>query len=397
LPLVAIAVRIAVLTARPLSSPVDYDDDIIDHPPRDARQRDDDDDDDDNDDDDDDDAPPPEPLDVVAFCAEKCRYVPAMCTSNNIPRKTLASRTDVRESIDVDQGRRLLGRHGARPRAGHADAQTQSRHVEARELGGEEGEGEEEGGGGPKPTNATTTAGEEEEGVGVAVRCEDVPSSYESPMMFPEEFEFVVKLLANSKPDTYLEWGTGMSTSFYPLLASGTVIAIDGYPPWCRKVGSEPRVRCMAEHEGRLRFHCPERVGADGRTRLDLRAVGKLPPNTSDEDVKMDMGIYVNSVAHAAVDAGVGKFDAALVDGRYRMQCALRLLPYLNDDSVLIMHDFWVRLKAYEVVLDYYYVIGYARSVVALKKKRSVLSNEEELIVYEKYMTRDHLTWTDLA
>jgi hypothetical protein len=358
LPLVAIAVRIAVLTARPLSSPVDYDDDIIDHPPRDARQRDDDDDDDDNDDDDDDDAPPPEPLDVVAFCAEKCRYVPAMCTSNNMyleklshPAPTCANRsTSIKDDVywaDTERGRVPGTLTPKRNRDTSRLVNWAARKARARRRGG----------GGPKPTNATTTAGEEEEGAGVAVRCEDVPSSYESPMMFPEEFEFVVKLLANSKPDTYLEWGTGMSTSFYPLLASGTVIAIDGYPPWCRKVGSEPRVRCMAEHEGRLRFHCPERVGADGRTRLDLRAVGKLPPNTSDEDVKMDMGIYVNSVAHAAVDAGVGKFDAALVDGRYRMQCALRLLPYLNDDSVLIMHDFWVRLKAYEVVLDYYYVV----------------------------------------
>ena len=44
--------------------------------------------------------------------------------------------------------------------------------------------------------------------------------------------EFIVKLFANAKPATYLEWGTGTSTSFYPLLASGSVYAIDGYPPW---------------------------------------------------------------------------------------------------------------------------------------------------------------------
>eukprot|EP00956_Cyclotella_meneghiniana_P015010 scaffold22743_cov41-Cyclotella_meneghiniana.AAC.1 len=63
-------------------------------------------------------------------------------------------------------------------------------------------------------------------------KCEEAPSSHTEPMMFPEEFEFIVKLFANAKPTTYLEWGTGTSTSFYPLLASGSVYAIDGYPPW---------------------------------------------------------------------------------------------------------------------------------------------------------------------
>lgn len=62
--------------------------------------------------------------------------------------------------------------------------------------------------------------------------CEDVPSQNNQPMMFPEEFEFITKLMANRKPETYLEWGCGTSTSFYPLLASGKVVAIDGYPPW---------------------------------------------------------------------------------------------------------------------------------------------------------------------
>ena len=26
--------------------------------------------------------PPPEPLDIIEFCAEKCRYIPEMCTEN---------------------------------------------------------------------------------------------------------------------------------------------------------------------------------------------------------------------------------------------------------------------------------------------------------------------------
>jgi hypothetical protein len=59
------------------------------------------------------------------------------------------------------------------------------------------------------------------------------------------------------------------------------------------------------------------------------------------------------------------------------------------------MHDFWLRFGAYKDVLDYYYVIGYARSVVALKKKPD-LAAEVELNAYKKYMNRESLTWNDI-
>jgi hypothetical protein len=63
------------------------------------------------------------------------------------------------------------------------------------------------------------------------ISCEDrLTPDNTSPMMFPEEFEMVIKTLAQHRPATYLEWGSGKSTSFYPLLASGKVAVIDGYP-----------------------------------------------------------------------------------------------------------------------------------------------------------------------
>lgn len=225
-----------------------------------------------------------------------------------------------------------------------------------------------------------------------------MPTSNTGPMMFPEEFEFITKLMANLQPKTYLEWGCGTSTSFYPLMASDTVVAIDGYPPWCKQVGEEPRVKCMIEEERRLRFHCPRLLAADGVTELRLLGVGKIPKAASDADVESAMDIYVNSVSRSTSETNVTKFDAALVDGRFRVQCALKLLPYLDPDSVVLIHDFWVRINAYGVVLEYYDVIGYARSVVALKKKTGLFETlEEESNVYKKYMKREFLTWLDIG
>ena len=196
------------------------------------------------------------------------------------------------------------------------------------------------------------------------------------------------------QPETYLEWGWGMSTSFYPLLATRTVIAIDGFPPWCEQVGNEPRVKCMRD-EDKLHFFCPELVGVDGEPVEMTQPVGKLNMNTADKDVENVMDIYVNSVTVAMDKANVTKLDVALVDGRFRVQCALKLLPYLHSDSVLLMHDFWIRYNFFKDVLKYYDVIGYARSAVAFKKKTG-LGKDVEWNVYKSYMKRESLDWNDI-
>lgn len=103
--------------------------------------------------------------------------------------------------------------------------------------------------------------------------------------MFAKKFEFIVKLMANLKPKSYLEWGCGASTSFYPLLASENAISIDGYPPWCKKIEEEPRVKCMVQQERRLQFYCPAMVGEDG-TSMNLKEMGKIPRTASDADVE---------------------------------------------------------------------------------------------------------------
>ena len=56
---------------------------------------------------------------------------------------------------------------------------------------------------------------------------------------------------------------------------------------------------------------------------------------------------------------------------RYRVVVALKLLNHLKPDSVLFFHDFWARYKAYKRVLDFYDVIGYARSLAVLRPKNS--------------------------
>lgn len=329
---------------------------------------------------------PPEPLDSISFCAEKCRYVPEMC-SQNLHRDRLSLPAPLCRNysltVEDDVYWADFSNNNGRGICNERHAKTVELVLWAAARARERRERQQK-----QQQSATSYLGP---------HCEDIPTENTSPMMWPEEFEFITKLMANAKPRTYLEWGCGTSTSFYPLLASGQVIAIDGYPPWCQQVAAEPRVKCMVKEEKHLKFYCPELVGADGITKLNLLEVGKIPVSTADEDIEAAMRIYVDtSFMGAVAETNVEVLDVALVDGRFRLQCALKLLPYFGPNSILLLHDFWVRQNAYKIVLEYYYVVGYARSVVALKKKDTA-SVELERTIYERYMNKEYLTWFDIA
>lgn len=67
------------------------------------------------------------------------------------------------------------------------------------------------------------------------------------------------------------------------------------------------------------------------------------------------------------------KYDAVLIDGRARAQCAERVLDYLNPGAVVFIHDFWQRPQ-YHSVLEFYTEIAsvkYGQSLVVLKKKEN--------------------------
>eukprot|EP00178_Gracilaria_changii_P016279 TRINITY_DN461_c0_g1_i3.p1 TRINITY_DN461_c0_g1~~TRINITY_DN461_c0_g1_i3.p1 ORF type:complete len:441 (-),score=61.58 TRINITY_DN461_c0_g1_i3:3940-5262(-) len=48
------------------------------------------------------------------------------------------------------------------------------------------------------------------------------------------------------------------------------------------------------------------------------------------------------------------RFDKVLIDGRARLACALKILPYLSDESVVFIHDFYTRVDHYSQVLQFY-------------------------------------------
>ena len=61
------------------------------------------------------------------------------------------------------------------------------------------------------------------------------------------------------------------------------------------------------------------------------------------------------------------KFDLVLIDGRARPQCAEKVIPYLSDDAVVFIHDFWKRP-------DYSWVLNLYDEVESIKNGQSIVA-----------------------
>lgn len=63
----------------------------------------------------------------------------------------------------------------------------------------------------------------------------------------------------------------------------------------------------------------------------------------------------------------ISKIDLILIDGRFRVSCALRIFPLINSDAIICFDDF--DRKYYHIVLDYYDIIEKTGRMVILKRK----------------------------
>ncbi len=69
---------------------------------------------------------------------------------------------------------------------------------------------------------------------------------------------------------------------------------------------------------------------------------------------------------------GASRSDVVLVDGRFRVACALSwLLHGGNKDAVVIVHDFLNR-PWYNKILEYFDIVESADTLVVLRRKNSV-------------------------
>ncbi len=153
-----------------------------------------------------------------------------------------------------------------------------------------------------------------------------------------DERNLVSKYLGYNK--TMLEWGAGGSTLFFSKYVK-KYISIEHDEGWYNEVKAK--------------------IGDN----VELHHVPNNLPRTIPTD-PVQFEDYINYV-----DVLNKKFDLVLVDGRARPQCAEKVIPYLTDDAVVFIHDFWERPE-YSWVLNLYDEIESVKkgqTIVSLRKK----------------------------
>ena len=164
-----------------------------------------------------------------------------------------------------------------------------------------------------------------------------------TPWMSSQEIQLIESFL---KPNmTMLEWGSGGSTVTFSKKVS-KYYSIEHVKDWYSKVDKELD-----------NLNLKSKV-----TNVLIEPDYPRTIPTKYEEFKT----YIEYVDQLNI-----KFDAVLIDGRARAQCAERVLGYLNPGAVVFIHDFWQRPQ-YHSVLEYYKEVSsvkYGQSLVVLKKK----------------------------
>jgi hypothetical protein len=159
-----------------------------------------------------------------------------------------------------------------------------------------------------------------------------------------------------SKATSLVEFGSGGST----LLAVGSqslrrIWSVECDPVWIAKLRGL-RAVTRAEHDARLHLiHADIGPTGDYGVPLDEAARTRWPD--------YHQGVWRDPTTAAA--------DLVLVDGRFRVACALEALARCQPHTILLFHDFWSRTP-YHPVLAFTDWLGSCDSLAILRRKASI-------------------------
>lgn len=158
------------------------------------------------------------------------------------------------------------------------------------------------------------------------------PVALARPAMHPDELAMISAIMARSH--YMLEFGAGGSTTLALKLGLSRVIAVESDCAWIDRLRSD---------------EAAARALSDGRLQLLHADIGPI----SALGAPADRGATKKWPGYAArpwscVDLDL--LDLVLIDGRFRVACALQALLHARPNTFIAIHDFWNR-PAYHSVL----------------------------------------------
>lgn len=74
--------------------------------------------------------------------------------------------------------------------------------------------------------------------------------------------------------------------------------------------------------------------------------------------------------------------DVLLIDGRFRVACALKAHGWLSDTATLVFDDFWIRPQ-YHLILEFYTLLERIDTIAVLRRKTDIHVPIELIKTYE--------------
>jgi hypothetical protein len=159
---------------------------------------------------------------------------------------------------------------------------------------------------------------------------------------------------------SYLEFGSGGSTLLASKYVKGQIISIESDTEWFNKLSKQ----------------------FEGNSNIKLQLVDLLckpmtwghPSANCPESRKREYSQMVKNFDLSDV-------NLVLIDGRFRVACALHIHSLISNDTDVLFDDFEDRLEHYSIVLNYYDVITRVDRMIHLRRKDVLIPTE----IIEKY------------
>ena len=191
------------------------------------------------------------------------------------------------------------------------------------------------------------------------------------PHLKPADKLLFYKYLKNAS--NYLEYGSGGST-YQAFLCTNIdhIISVESDQKWIDKIQNEIDNTNNIKNADKINFKFIDmKIGDNGWGHPGI-------DSTKEERAK-----YSNVICELDKEI-VDKIDLILIDGRFRVACALKCFSKIKEDCFIIFDDFLER-NHYHIILDYYDIIEKTsnNSMVVLKKKNCEGPSDELIKKYE--------------
>jgi hypothetical protein len=185
-------------------------------------------------------------------------------------------------------------------------------------------------------------------------RAKPAPSQPEDiPLRMTEaETEALKKRLKRSRH--YLEFGCGGSTLLAVRNSPGHVVSVESDPGWIAKISEHPEIKKVAAG-GRLLFHP-----------VDIGPVKEWGIPKDDSRLRAWRNYYTSAWTARDFD-----YDLVLIDGRFRVMCALSAAIFAQPNTIVALHDYSNR-KGYFTVEKYFDTVEHVDRLVFLRRRANI-------------------------